>query len=252
MQENGWSQTLALFTKDVQAELRTRVAVSSVGVFTFSSLLLLGLATATLKEIQTVKDFFNLKDPIIVAELEARLRPAWSADAKMGMLWILLSFAAFAGLSHSFVHEEETGTVTALRLTMASGAVYAGKLLYNLALIFVVALIVTPVYMAMTGMPIGSPLVFILVMVSGCIGLAGAATIVAALAAKARGTGALYGAIGLPLLVVFFMLLINAAQTLYTVNPSTIRVVRDVGGLLSYGILLISVSALTFHFVWEE
>lgn len=251
MQENGLTQTLALFAKDVQAELRTRVAVSSVGVFTFSALLLLGLATATLKEVFSI-NILRLPDAPTLDQLRDAQFPAWSADAKMGMLWILLSFAAFAGLSHSFVHEEETGTVTALRLSMQSGAVYAGKLLFNLVLILVVALLVTPVYMSITGMPTGSPVVFVLVMGSGCIGLAGAATIVAALAAKARGTGALYGAIGLPLLVVFFMLLINAAQTLYVVNPSAIRVVRDVGGLLSYGILLIAVSALTFHFVWEE
>jgi heme exporter protein B len=251
MQDNGMTQTLALFEKDVRAELRTRVAVSSIGVFTFSALLLLGLATAALKEVQSL-NILRLTDPITVTDVEAQLRPAWDAASKMGMLWILLCFAAFAGLSHSFVHEEETGTVTALRLTMASGAVYAGKLLFNLVLIIAVATVITPVYLLMTGMPTGPFFVFVLVMLSGCIGLAGAATIVAALAAKARGTGALYGAIGLPLLVVFFMLLINAAQTLYIVNPSTIRVVRDVGGLLSYGVLLIAVSALTFHFVWEE
>ena len=249
--ENGIAQALELLRKDARAEARTRVAISAVGVFTFSALLLLGLATLTLKEVKTL-NVLRLSDPITVADVEVLLRPAWDPTAKMGMLWILLCFAAFTGLAHSFVHEEEAGTTMALRLSMLPGAVYAGKLLFNIALIFLVALVVTPVYCLMTGMSLGDPVVFIIVMVSGCIGLAGAATIVAALAAKARGTGALYGAIGLPLLVVFLMLLLNAANTLYTVNPSTIRVVRDVGGLLSYGILLIAVSALTFHFVWEE
>lgn len=249
--ENGLSQALALFLKDVRAEMRTRVAFSAIGVFTFSALLLLGLATLSLKEVRTV-NILRLPDPVTMAQLEAQMRPAWDPAAKMGMLWILLCFAAFTGLAHSFVHEEEAGTTAALRLTMLPGAVYAGKLLFNIALIFAVALLVTPVYILMTGMPTGPPVTFVLVMASGCIGLAGAATIVAALAAKARGTGALYGAIGLPLLVVFLMLLLNAAATLYTVNPSTIRVVRDVGGLLSYGILLIATSAMFFHFVWED
>ena len=82
--------------------------------------------------------------------------------------------------------------------------------------------------------------------------LAGAATIVAALAAKAQGTGALFAAIGLPLLLVFFMLLMNAATSLYAPNLPLVRLVRDIGGFLSYGILLIAVSILTFEFVWEE
>jgi heme exporter protein B len=180
------------------------------------------------------------------------MHPAWDAPSKMGMLWILLCFAAFSGLSHSFVHDEETGTVMALRLSMSAGAVYAGKLAFNLLLILAVAVIVTPIYMLITGMPMGAPLVFLLVMFSGCVGLAGAATIVAALAAKAHGTGALYGAIGLPLLVVFLMLLLNAASAVFIIDPPPVRLVRDIGGLLSYGVLLITVSALTFGFVWED
>ncbi|MCS6777032.1 MAG: hypothetical protein RMJ43_11180 [Chloroherpetonaceae bacterium] len=248
----GWlAQAFALLGKDVRAEARTRVAVSAVGVFTFSALLLIGLATLTLKEVRTV-NLLRLVDPITVASVEAQMRPAWDPPAKFGLLWVLLCFAAFTGLAHSFVHEEEAGTTMALRLAMLPQAVYLGKLLFNLVLITVVALLVTPVYMMMTGMPAGNPLLFLCVMMSGCGGLASAATIVAALAAKARGTGALYGAMGLPLLVVFLMLLINAANTLYTLHPAPLRVVRDVGGLLSYSVLLIALSSLTFHFVWEE
>lgn len=246
-----FAEARALFLKDVRAELRTKVALSAVGVFTFASLLLLALATATLKEVQTV-NLFRLPDTLTLDQLREQMHPAWSASSKMGLLWVLLCFAAFAGLAHTFVHEEETGTTTALRLSMSPGAVYAGKLTFNLVLLFAIALVITPIYMAITGMPLASPPVFLLMMFSGCVGLAGAATIVGALAAKAGGTGALYGAIGLPLLVVFLLLLLNAANTLFTVDASLVRIVKDVGGLLSYGILLIAVSALTFTYVWEE
>jgi heme exporter protein B len=234
-------------------------------VFTFSSLLLLALATATLKELKAFSETLFYQgldltkspggvhaDAVIGQAVEHALFPAWSGASKLALLWVLLCFAAFAGLSHSFVHEEETGTTTALRLTMSPPAVYTGKLLFNLLLISAVALVVTPVYMMITGMGAGSPGVFIATMMSGCIGLAGAATIVAALAAKAQGTGALYGAIGLPLLVVFLILLLNAANTVYAVKVEPMQIVKDVGGLLSYGVALIAISALTFHFVWEE
>ncbi|HLV79327.1 MAG TPA: hypothetical protein VKT32_03565, partial [Chthonomonadaceae bacterium] len=171
---------------------------------------------------------------------------------KMALLWVLLCFAAFTGLAHAFVHEEEAGTSLALRLSMPAGAVYAGKLAFNLALIFAVALVATPLYMLITGMPSGPPPVFLLVMLGGCAGLAAAATIVAALAAKARGTGALYSALGLPILFVFLALLLNAAKTLYASPQPVLDVVKAVGGLFSYGLLLITVSALTFGFIWEE
>ena len=246
-----WQQAFTLLAKDLKAELRTKVAVSAVGVFTFASLLLLGLATAVLKEIPTVK-IIGLIDPITVADVVTQTKPAWDSPSKMALVWVLFCFAAFAGLAHSFVHEEETGTVMALRLSMSAEAVYTGKLLFNLIVLFAIMIAVTPIYMAMTGMLMGSPFVFLAVMISGGIGLAATATIIGALAAKAQGTGALYGALGLPLLLVFLMLLLNAAATVYEKNAPILRVVKDVGGLFSFGVLIISMSAMLFHFVWEE
>ena len=48
-QINWFQAGVSLFRKDVRAEMRTKVAFSAIGVFTFSSLLLLALATATLQ-----------------------------------------------------------------------------------------------------------------------------------------------------------------------------------------------------------
>lgn len=248
---NWLRQAVALFAKDVRAEFRTKVAISSVGVFTFASLLLLTLATRTIKETQTV-NLLQLPEMMSQAEIRSRMVPAWDDPSKMGLLWVLLCFAAFAGLSHSFVHEEEAGTTAALRMSMAPGAVYAGKLVFNLGVILAVAAVVTPVYMLLCGLRSGPLLIFCALMFSGCIGLAAAATIIAALAAKARGGGALFGAIGLPLLIVFLIMLLNGANMLYAGDYSAVRVVRDIGGLFSYAVLLIAVSALTFRFVWEE
>lgn len=246
-----FEQARALLAKDLHAELRTKVAVSAVAVFTFAALLLLSLATLNLKDAQTL-NVGLLQDPLRAADVSRLLRPAWEPTGKMGLLWTLLFFAAFTGLAHTFVHEEDSGTTAALRLSLSASAVYAGKLAFNFLLIFGVAVLVTPAYMGITGMPLGSPLVFMGVMLGGCVGLAGAATIIGALAAKAQGTSALYSALGLPVVLVFLLMLINAASTLYAPNPPLIQIVRDVGGLFSFGVLLIAVSALTFGYVWED
>lgn len=238
--ERSWvRQTQILLKKDLQTELRTRVALCAVGVFTFAALLLLALATESLKQEMVV-------DPRGV------IRPAWDAPAKMGLLWVLLCFAAFSGLSHAFVQEEETGTALTLRLYAKPEAVYAGKLLFNLLLLCGITAVVSPVYMLITSMPMGEPVGFFLLMLSGCLGLSSTATIIAALTAKARGGGALYGAVGLPMLVVFLLLLLNAAGTLYMRDAPLVLSVRNTGGLLSFGVLMVSVSALLFSYVWED
>ena len=65
-------------------------------------------------------------------------------DVKGALLWVVLFFAAFSGLSHVFLHEEETGTVHALRLSASAGAVYTGKLLFNLLLLLGVSAVPFP------------------------------------------------------------------------------------------------------------
>ena len=248
---DGW-QARALLLKDFRAEVRTRVAVNSVGLFAFASLLLIALSMGELGKIYAIHILKLPLDSITLADVNGALFPAWSNTSKMGLLWTLLCFAAFAGLAHSFVHEEETGSVTALRLTMSAEGVYAGKLAFNLTLLSAIAAIITPFYMMLTRMQHGNWLVFIIVMLAGCLGLGSTATIIAALAAKAKGSGALFGAIGLPVVAVFLLLLLNAAYTLFNPHAATVRVVQDVGGLLSFGVLIVAVSAITFRFVWNE
>ncbi len=240
MSTEWFRQAIALLRKDLRAEFRTRTAISAIGVFSLASLFLLALATATLKELTFLDN------------VTGTLKLSWQPPSKFGILWILFFFAAFSGLAHSFVHEEEAGTVTALRLMLLPEAIYAGKLFFNFLMVFSVVIVVTPLYMLITGMPLGNPLVFIGVLIGGCLGLSATATIIGAIAAKAQNKGALFGALGLPILVVFLMLLMGAAQTLFTVVPSAVRILRDVGGLFSFAILLITVSVLTFRFIWED
>src|SRR6478672_6136188 len=74
--ETDWLRDAwALLRKDVRAELRTKTALSSVGIFAFASLLLMGLATATLKETPG----YNM--------LTQEEFPAWTDPSKLGLLW---------------------------------------------------------------------------------------------------------------------------------------------------------------------
>ncbi|MBC7528682.1 MAG: heme exporter protein CcmB [Chthonomonadaceae bacterium] len=248
----AWRQaTFTVFKKEMRTELRSRVSISGIALFAFSALILLTLATATLREAQTIA-FSKMLDGMTV-EAIAKLRyPAWDWVSKMGLLWILLFFAAFTGLAHTFVQEEEAGTTLVLRMVSPPTAVYAGKLLFNFMLLLAVMVGVTPVYMALTGMVIGSPFVLLSVMLGGCLGLSATATIVAALAAKAKGSGTLFSALGLPLVTVFLLLLLNAASTANTIDPSALRLLRDVGGLYSFAIGVIALSGMLFPYIWEE
>ncbi len=240
MNNQSWvQQSLALFRKDLLAETRTRVAFGAMGVFSFSALLLISLAMVGLKG-------------VMLQNSTGQSVPAWNNSGKMSLLWVLLCFAAFAGLSHSFVYEEETGTASTLKLHMMPQAVYAGKLLFNTTVLLAVSLVITPLYMVMTGMEAGTIPMFFTVMLSGTVSLSAVATVVAALAARARSTGALFGAVGLPMLTVLLVLIMNAARQCYIRSESAVQYVRPVIGIVGFGVLIVTLSALLFHFIWED
>ena len=224
-QATGFQQAFAIFAKDLRAELRNRAALNAILLFAITALVVVGLAMGPRR-------------------MDIALKAA--------LMWIVLFFAAFSGLAHVFIHEEETGTVTALRLSAAPGAVYAGKLLFNLLLLAVIAVVVVPLFVLMLDLRLERPLAFIGVLFSGCIGLGAAATIVAAIIAKARGKGALYGALGFPILLPLLFIAVDATRATLDAQAMPGILFRDISGLVAFAVMLITASSLLFPFVWED
>jgi heme exporter protein B len=218
-------QALAICAKDMRIEFRERTAVSAVLLFAVTSLVVVGFALSG---------------------------EALQPEVAVPLLWVVLFFAAFSGLAHVFTEEEEGATAMALQMAADAGAVYGGKLLYNACLLGVVASVAVPLFLAATGMPVPHVWAFAAVVVSGCAALAAAATMTAAIIAKARARGALFGALGFPL--VLPLLIMAVVSTRHAVAPAAIEWswARDVGGLLSYGVMMVATSALVFPIVWES
>jgi heme exporter protein B len=221
----GASQALAILFKDVRAELRNRAALNSILLFSVTALTVVAFAVGTGSDSQLFK---------------------------VALLWVVLFFAAFSGLSHVFIHEEEAGTSTALRFCALPGAVYVGKLLFNLLLLAVIGVVVVPLFVVLLDLPLERPGAFAAVLVSGCLGLGAAATIIAAIIAKARGKGALYGALGFPILLPLLFMSVNATRNTLVGDASIGMLLQDVGGLLSFAVMLVTASAMLFPFVWED
>ena len=218
-------QTLSILAKDLKAEIRNRTALSSIMLFTVTALVVVGFAVGN-------------------AGLEPAVRGA--------LLWVVLFFAAFSGLAHVFIHEEEAGTAQALRLSTTAAAVYSGKLLFNLIVLIGITIIVVPLFVVLLGLQPRNPLAFSAVILSGSVGLGAGATIVAAIIAKARGKGALYGALGFPILLPMLVMAVDATTMALQGARFSERLVTDLIGLTAYAVLIITSSALLFPAVWEE
>jgi heme exporter protein B len=213
----------ALFCKDALAERRNRAALNASLLFAATAL----IAVA-----------FSLGPTPVPPKVLAAI------------LWVVLFFAATAGLSRSFVAEEESGTAPALRLSGSANAVLLGKLLANLALMAVLAAVVLPLFVLLLHLPIGNGWGFAGVVLLGTLALSAAATVAAALVAKARGRGELFAGLAFPLLIPGLTGAILGTQA--CLPGAAGSVLQYLQLLLGYDGALLAVAFLVFEVLWEE
>ena len=94
---SGLRQFRLLLAKDLRQEFRTREMLTSMGLYAFLVLIVLGVA------------FTQVDDTRVVSNLAG------------GLVWVIIVFAALLGLGRAFAHEQEGGGSRAccLRLSTA-------------------------------------------------------------------------------------------------------------------------------------
>jgi heme exporter protein B len=222
---NFISSTLSIVSKDVRSEMRTRYAMNALLMFVVTSV-------ATI--------LFALRGDEV------------STDVLSGMFWVVIFFTAMSGLSRIFVSEEERGTTMTLQLVASPSVVYCGKLIFNCGLTLALSSAVTVLYLTVfPAFIIKSMTIFTLTIFLGSLGFASAATIIAAIIAKANTKGTLYPVLSFPILIPLLM----------TVMRSTARALDgemfnaalgEFQILVSYLMILIAGSYLLFDYVWKD
>lgn len=218
------AKTIAVYAKDVRLEFRNRYATSVVLMFAITTLAMIS---------------FSIGQGSLAPRLLAAL------------FWIALFFSAMAGLSAAFVREEESGTALALRLKADPTAVYLGKLLFNLTLLSLVTIVVTPLFFVMTDAATEQIGAFVVVLVLGVIGLCAATTLVGAIISKAAVKGALFSVLSFPILITLLLMLVAATARVLD-GRSFGGISMELQGLIAYSVVMITASLMLFRFVWRE
>jgi len=217
----------AVFRKDLQVELRTRYALGAVLLFAVTTLIAVSAA---------------LSSTLVHTEVKAAL------------LWIILLFAALSGLARVFVREEEAGTAPLLRLFAPATAVYAGKWLFNIALVFAVEIVSVPLFLVVLPVDdVNYGLLFGVLFLGGA-GLAGASTFVAALIAQASsGKSALFFIVAFPVLLPLLLIAVQGTVGAFdTVATHQAHSRADLGMLAIYALVMTTVSFLLFEYIWND
>jgi heme exporter protein B len=222
---SAWAaRALAVLRKEVRSELRTRTALNALVLFAVTTLTAVSFAVGGV---------------------------GIGADIRASLFWLILFFAAMAGLSRTFVHEEEAGTVVLLRLSASPNMVLLGKTLFNLALLAFLAVLLTFLFGVMVGLTKVSWPLFLANLGLGIVGLAGSTTILGAIVARASVKGALFSALAFPVILPLLVTVIGGTRLAFQGAPLS----EGMGGLqalVSFDGLLTSASFVFFEYVWQD
>ena len=220
---NWLAEVRAVVTKEWRCELRTRYALSTVGLFAITTLFMVSLSLGPMGS-------------------SVELRPVLPV-----FLWVILLFAASAGLPRTFVHEEESGTADPLRLCATPSAVFCGKAIYNLTLILVLEAVITPFFIGMLALPVAVPSDFVYALAAGGLGLAVGSTLIAAIVAQAQVRGPLFAVLAFPILLPLLKIVIDASLGAILGSP----VDMALGLAFLYDSMLTVASLMLFPVVWN-
>ena len=213
----------AIFGKEWRSELRTRYALNTIGLFAFTTLVVVSLALGPVGASEEARPFLPV------------------------LLWLILLFAASAGLPRTFVHEEETRTAIALRLACRPSSLFCGKAAYNLTLILALELLITPLYAVMLHMPVVDSLQLASILALGGYGLAVGSTLIAAMVAQARAKGPLFAVLAFPVLLPLLKFAVEATIGSVLGEPTDAAMTL----ILLYDATLTVASLMLFPAIWN-
>jgi len=213
---------LAVMTKDVLCEFRTRYAFGSLIMF----------ALMTLSSVS-----MSIGSTLLSAEFAAVL------------LWVVLFFCAMAGLSRSFVQEQESGTMFTLRLYAGPQAVLFGKMLFNMLLLLALTILVIPLFILFLNVDIQLPGLLMMVLILGDIGIVAVSTLTAAMLARTQGKGSLFTVLTFPVLLPQFLSAISG--TVKAISGVDISW-QELMFMVSYDVIIIIAASILFDYLWYD
>lgn len=213
-----------MFAKEWRCELRTKVALNTLGLFAVTTLVVASVSLG----------------PLGVSKAQgSALLPV--------LLWLILLFSVAAGLPRAFVQEEESQTATALRLSATPSALFCGKLLYSLTLVVALEALITPIYVTIMNLEVKSPGLLVASLAAGGYGLAAGSTLVAAIIAQARSKGTLFSVLSFPILLPLLILVIELTRNAVVGDPAGMALAQ----LLLYDASVSIFGLMLFPVVWN-
>jgi len=219
-------QTLILVWKDVLIDLKRKDNLLSMILFAILTLLLFQFA------MEEVPEMFQIALP--------------------GVIWIVFLMSGVLGLGKSFVQEMETGCMGGLLLTpVARSVLFLGKMLANTLFLLFTQLLFIPLCLFFFEIEVRNWLELLMVLFFGTVGFSSLGTLLTAMTSTLRGKEMLLPILIFPLMVPSLLCVVRLTEFLFFGAHS-----EEVWSwwklLLSFDVVLFTLSLLGFEFIVEE
>lgn len=215
-------QTGSLVKREILLEQRQKYAVYGVLLFVVSTVFVAKFSFRVLKDV-----------------------PTWNS-----LFWIILLFAAVTGVARSFA-QESRGRLLYLYTLADPRAVFLAKLIYNILLMVILGFAGLFIFSFLVGYPIQNSPLFFLTLFLGCTGLAGAFTMISAIASKAGNNFTLMAILGFP--VVLPLLLATIKLSKYAADGlEWSGALTYLGVLSALNLVIIALAYLLFPYLWRD
>lgn len=217
--------------KDLKAEFRTKQMLNSMFIFSILVLVIFSI---------------SFGDSLGDREKVEKLAP--------GVLWIAFTFAGMLGLSRTFAMEIENGCLESLMLCpMDRGAIYTGKILSSLVIVFLMEAVTLPFFIILfnysLNMQTMALLLFILFL--GTFGFIAAGTLISALTLSTRTRELLLPVLLLPLLLPVLIPSVEATAGILAGN-SIGSLISEIRLLAIYDLVFFTASHIVFEHVISD
>lgn len=220
-----FSAVLAVLWKDLQAELRSRELVGSMGLFALLSILIFSFAL----------------------ELDRIAR----TESVSGVLWVTVVFASVLGLNRSLAMERDQGNLDALLLAPVDrNAIFFGKLIGNFLFTLVVGLILVLLMTVLYNLTL-TRLWLILVLVLGTLGFSTVGTLLATMTVQTRARESLLPIVMMPVVLPLLLSAVRATTGILNDTPQD-DWLAWVQILAVLNVIYMTMSFLLFEYVIEE
>lgn len=217
----------AIVWKDIITELRTKELFSSM--FTFALLIIV---------------IFNF-----AFDFSAELIPV----AAPAILWVAFTFAGVLGLSRSFALEKEGDSILGILLTPTDRSlIFLGKMISNAIFVFIVELIILPMFVLFFNYNFSGALVpLLLILFLGTIGFVAVGTLFSAMALNTKLREVLLPILLFPIIIPLIVSSVKLSGTILSGNPIS-QAGSALQVLVSFDIIFLAICTVVFEYVVEE